>query len=250
MISEKPWSLQAVARLFLGVIFTFCVGGALAGLLDAKSLKIAPAQIEFIQMLIMLLAFQVAALGWVAFFLRQSHLSWGEAFGLTSPAWARMICAGMIIGILVVPALWALQSVSQAVLERIHVKPEEQAAVKELEDSKLPASELIVFGGFTILLAPMAEETLFRGILYPTVKQMGFPRWALWGTSVLFGVMHFNLASLLPLILLAVLLTLLYESSGSLLTPIATHATFNAANFFYLIFSDKIDTLAHHLHLT
>lgn len=105
--------------------------------------------------------------------------------------------------------------------------------------------EKILFGVFTILLAPIAEEALFRGILYPTIKQAGHPRWALWGTSVVFGIMHFNVATLAPLVFLAVVLAFLYESSDSLLTPIATHSMFNAANFFYLVFTDPINRLLH-----
>lgn len=97
----------------------------------------------------------------------------------------------------------------------------------------------------TILLAPIAEEALFRGILYPTIKQAGHPRWALWGTSVVFGILHFNMATLAPLVFLAVVLAFLYESSDSLLTPIATHSMFNAANFFYLVCTEPINRLLH-----
>jgi len=57
--------------------------------------------------------------------------------------------------------------------------------------------------------------------------------------------MHFNMVTLAPLVFLAVILALLYESSDSLLTPIATHSMFNAANFFYLIFADPINRLLH-----
>jgi membrane protease YdiL (CAAX protease family) len=57
--------------------------------------------------------------------------------------------------------------------------------------------------------------------------------------------MHFNMAAFVPLVLLAVILTFLYESSGSLLTPIATHSMFNAANFFYLLFPDALNRVLH-----
>ena len=50
------------------------------------------------------------------------------------------------------------------------------------------------------LLAPVAEELLFRGILYPAIKQAGFPRLALWGTSLLFAAMHMNLVTFVPLL--------------------------------------------------
>jgi membrane protease YdiL (CAAX protease family) len=93
------------------------------------------------------------------------------------------------------------------------------------------SGQLAVLGFVTILLAPLAEEVLFRGILYPWIKQIGFPRLALWGTSLLFAVVHMNLVTLLPLLLLALLLAQLYERTDNLLAPISAHALFNALNF-------------------
>ena len=57
--------------------------------------------------------------------------------------------------------------------------------------------------------------------------------------------MHFNMATLVPLIFLAVILALLYEASGSLLVPIAAHGVFNAVKYFYLIFGDQINRRLH-----
>jgi membrane protease YdiL (CAAX protease family) len=245
MISSKPWSIEAVARLFLGVIVTLCFGMFLAGLLEKVHLGLAPSQLEFVQMIVLVLFFQVAALFWIAVLLRQSSMSWRAAFGLRPSSRVRAIAAGLVVGILVLPIMWMLQWISQAVMEWLKINPVAQAAVTELQSSDLSVPEKIVFGVFTILLAPIAEEALFRGILYPTIKQAGHPRWALWGTSVLFGILHFNVAAFVPLMILAVVLAFLYESSGSLLTPIATHSMFNAANFFYLLFPDQVNRLLH-----
>ncbi|HOB32537.1 MAG TPA: CPBP family intramembrane metalloprotease, partial [Verrucomicrobiota bacterium] len=52
------------------------------------------------------------------------------------------------------------------------------------------------------------------------------------------GVIHANLKTFIPLTVLALVMTLLYERTGNLLAPIATHATFNAVNFIYLIVID------------
>jgi membrane protease YdiL (CAAX protease family) len=87
-----------------------------------------------------------------------------------------------------------------------------------------------------ILLAPFVEEVVFRGILYPSIKQSGFHRLALWGTSFFFALTHSNLMILLPLTLLAIVLTLLYETTNNLIAPIVTHSLFNAANYAYLLF--------------
>jgi membrane protease YdiL (CAAX protease family) len=245
MVSEKSWSNEAVARLFLGVIVTLCCGMFLSGLLEKVTLGLSPDQLQFLQMIVLIAFFQGAALVWIAVFLRQSNISWRAAFGLRPPSRARAVAAGLAVGVMVLPSVLLLQFLSGWAMEWLKFNPVAQVAVTELQSPSLSIAEKILFGVLTILLVPIAEEALFRGILYPTIKQAGHPRWALWGTSVVFGILHFNMASLAPLVLLAVLLAFLYESSDSLLTPIAAHSMFNAANFFYLIFTDPINRLLH-----
>jgi membrane protease YdiL (CAAX protease family) len=245
MISAKPWSIEAVARLFMGVVMTLCCGMFLAGLLEKVKLGLSPDHLPILQMIVLVVSFQGAALIWIAVFLRQSNISWRAAFGLRPASRARTVAAGLAVGVAVLPLMWLLQWISQCVMESLNLNPVAQTAVTELQNASLSGLEKILLGVFTILLAPIAEEALFRGILYPTIKQAGHPRWALWGTSVIFGVMHFNMVSLVPLVCLALVLVFLYESSDSLLTPIATHSMFNAANFFYLLFPDAINRLLH-----
>jgi membrane protease YdiL (CAAX protease family) len=85
-------------------------------------------------------------------------------------------------------------------------------------------------------LAPVAEEILFRGILYPLMRRISNPCAAIWVTSVIFGVFHMNAMTFLPLTLLGATLALLYEKTGNLMSPILAHSLFNLANFFLLVF--------------
>ncbi len=91
----------------------------------------------------------------------------------------------------------------------------------------------------TILIAPLGEEIIFRGILYPAIKRTGRPQLALWSTALLFGAIHANLASFVPLTLLAVVLVGLYEYTGNLLACFAVHGLFNAVNFVALYLQQK-----------
>jgi membrane protease YdiL (CAAX protease family) len=235
MISEKSWSVEEVARLSLGVMATLCVGIFLCGIFDAPKLHLSAEQFEFLQTVVMVVFFQGSALVWIALFLRRSHTSWNDAFGLNPASVTKVLVIGLGAGAVALPVMLALQGLSQVVMGWLHLNPVAQLAVNELENSVLNPAEKIVFGALVILVAPAAEEALFRGILYPVVKQTGHPRLALWGSAVLFGLMHLNMAAFLPLTALAVVLTLLYEYTGSLFTPMAAHALFNAYNFLYLI---------------
>ena len=118
----------------------------------------------------------------------------------------------------------------------MHVTPEVQQPVYTVQMAAFWWHRAAL-GLVTIALVPPAEEVLFRGILYPFVKQLGHPRLALWGTSVVFAVIHLNAVTLLPLTVLALVLTLLYERTDNLVAPVAAHALFNALNFAVLCLS-------------
>jgi hypothetical protein len=114
-------------------------------------------------------------------------------------------------------------------------KPAElQESVKALQTTET-FQQQVYFAIVTIFVAPFVEEVMFRGILYPTIKQFGFPKFALWSTSMFFAISHFNAVAFVPLLFMAVILTFLYETTENLLAPIVTHALFNAANFALLL---------------
>jgi membrane protease YdiL (CAAX protease family) len=81
-----------------------------------------------------------------------------------------------------------------------------------------------------IVVAPLAEEFIFRGYLYPVGKKYlgGFA--AAMVTAALFAVLHGHTASLPALFTLALCLVLSYEKTGSLLVPMIMHAVFNAVS--------------------
>jgi membrane protease YdiL (CAAX protease family) len=186
-------------------------------------------------MIVAALSLQGAALVLIPHFLREQRLSWKEAFGLGNN-WRHAVMLGMILACLFLPVAMALQWFSAQVmvhLPRLQLKPQEQEAVQTLQMAVTWANRTVL-GLVTIVLAPIAEEMLFRGILYPAIKQAGFPRLALWGTALLFAAIHLNLVTFIPLTVLAFVLTLLYERTDNLWAPITTHALFNAMNFVIL----------------
>jgi membrane protease YdiL (CAAX protease family) len=88
---------------------------------------------------------------------------------------------------------------------------------------------------------------LFRGILYPAIKQAGYPKLALWISSVAFAALHNHAPSFLSLLLLALLLTWLYEHTQNLLAPIIAHACFNAFNFVSGIYGEQLSGAFHQI---
>jgi membrane protease YdiL (CAAX protease family) len=223
---HRPWKTERFVRRL--TIFLLCFyAGLVLGVL-AQKMAAAPAP-SVGQMIIAALSLQGAALLLMIPFLREHVVTWSEAFGLRHHRW-RAILLGLIVAALFLPLGYSLQWLSGEIMVRLRFKPELQQAVQTLQMSHSIFGRL-VFGLLTALVVPPAEEMLFRGILYPWIKRVGFPRLALWGTSLLFGAVHFNVRSFVPLTVLALFLSLLYERTENLLAPIMTHATFNASNF-------------------
>jgi uncharacterized protein len=139
-----------------------------------------------------------------------------------------------------------LQDVSLILLEKFHVPTSTQQAVAEFDKVvSWPSRAYLIF--FAVIFAPVAEEIFFRGILYPALKQFGFPRTALWATSVVFAAIHHTAAIFFPLLLLSLVLVWLYEKTDNLLAPITAHAVFNGINVMLLFFSDYLTYLLHRL---
>jgi uncharacterized protein len=112
--------------------------------------------------------------------------------------------------------------------------PVPQQAVTTIQEAAHPWQQ-VVFGLFAIGIAPVTEELLFRGVLYPALKQNGWPRGAWVVTSFVFALTHANAMTFLSLFALSLLLIWLYERTGNLLGPIVAHSLFNAVNFYQLM---------------
>jgi len=225
VISEKPWSADAALRLGLGIIMTVCFGLCLANLLKG----------EFVRMGVASLVIQGGVLGWIWFFLREAQLTWREAFGLDSRRGAKAAAWGAAGALLILPVAWGMQwSLACLIKWATHQEAAPQELVKDLQDASLRWGEQVFMGVLAVLVAPAAEEMLFRGIMYPTIKQCGFPRAAWWVTSLLFAAAHVNWLSFLPLTVFSMVLIYLYEKTESLWASITAHSVFNSANFFLL----------------
>ena len=228
---NKPWPLESfMRRLVVFLVFLYAGLGLGAW---AQHLLGTPDDKSVLNMVIVTLCFQGAALVLISRFLREHQVGWGGAFGFSKPGWGRALLLGVFVAVIFLPIGWGLQMASAQVMTRIQITPVAQQAIQALQTAEV-WPDRIYLGVVAILLAPLAEEMLFRGILYPAIKQAGFPRVALWGTALLFAVTHHNAATFLPLMLLAVALALLYEKTNNLLAPITAHSLFNAMNFLVL----------------
>ena len=101
-----------------------------------------------------------------------------------------------------------------------------QETVKLLQQSDDPRL-LGLMAIAALIAAPLCEEIIFRGYLYPVMKKFGgmFP--AAICSALVFAAAHGNLTALLPLFIFGGVLVFLYEKTGSIWAPIAAHFCFN-----------------------
>lgn len=94
-------------------------------------------------------------------------------------------------------------------------------------------SEVFYSAGFAVqilclgMISPVAEELMYRGVLYKRVRENGgFWRAAL-SSALLFAMSHGNLVQFLYAFGLGLLLAYVYEKYGSLKAPVFLHMTAN-----------------------
>jgi membrane protease YdiL (CAAX protease family) len=228
----RTWQPENVFRNFAGILS--CVYAAFFLIWWAQRLQGGTSHLEnsTLKVLAAVLSFQCTTLLCIHRFLREHAQRWSEAFGLKNER-PQALLWGLAAGPIVLPAGWGLQTLSVAVMEHFNIQAKVQESIQILGESTTLSSR-VVLGVAAIVLAPLAEELLFRGILYPSIKQAGFPRLALWVSALLFGAIHANAATFLPLVVLALILVWLYEKTDNLLAPIVAHSLFNTINFIML----------------
>ncbi|MDG2192623.1 MAG: type II CAAX endopeptidase family protein [Synechococcus sp. cluster2_bin.209] len=94
---------------------------------------------------------------------------------------------------------------------------------------------LFLLGLTAVVLAPLFEETIFRGALLPVLAK----RWGTAGgvvlSALLFAMAHISIGELAPLTVLGIGLALVRVSTGRLLPSVLMHALWNAVTFLNLL---------------
>ncbi len=114
-------------------------------------------------------------------------------------------------------------------LHALHLDTQPQPVLVEPIKQGGPALPVVFV--LAVTAVPILEEILFRGALYRALREHVGPVAGAVISAVLFAACHFNLASFVPILVLALFLAFAYEWTGSLWAPILVHAWFNVLNF-------------------
>jgi membrane protease YdiL (CAAX protease family) len=224
----EVWYYRWTDWLWALVICGFFVGSSLAGLAmakeDAGEVDLGTLESgDLAAGIVMQLMFAGATA--LVVVKRVSLVRW---LGLRWPGWAwvMVIAPGALFG------MWTLGAVLQGVgymgwLESLGVETQ-QDTVRLLHEAKDPMV-IVMMGVMAVVVAPICEEVVFRGFLYPLAKRYAGVWAAVISSGLLFAVAHPSLMALLPLAVLGMGLAVIYERTRSIWAPIAVHAVFNGA---------------------
>lgn len=240
LVMSRGSLLKGGTMTHLTIMLILLYAGMAIGAFAQKFAGTAPKNGTISQMIIGVLCVQGAALVLITLFLREHVTGWREGFGLVNEP-TRAVIFGIVTAVVFIPVGAGMLAGCAWLMQHLTMlpPPEEQKAIQILRSATgWPART--VLGLLTILVAPIAEEALFRGIIYRGIRQTGQRQLALWGSAILFAASHMDLTSFLPLLALALVLTWLYERTDNLLACFITHGLFNAVNFSAVYyFSDK-----------
>ncbi len=132
---------------------------------------------------------------------------------------------GMAIGFAAAARVVGIQYA--VVIQRLGIKAPDTPDVTRL----FPSSPVGVMATVlvAVVLAPLAEEALFRGVVFAGLRDRWGQTAGVLVSAALFAVVHFSWFQFVPLFLLGVLLAQLVASTRSIWPSVLCHAAFNGS---------------------
>jgi len=199
--------------------------------LAVQALEVSPPLAQGLQVLLLYLGLMAAPLLILAWMLPGSGRPEGGwlQWHLRPPAGAISSALASVLMILPLVAL------SGWLVERVWGDAGGSNPLLDLVLTSADPWALLCFGVTAIVLAPLFEEILFRGVLLPVAgRHLGGVQ-AVVVSAAVFAAAHLSLGELVPLFVLALGLGWLRWSSGRLLPCVLLHALWNALTFLNLL---------------
>jgi len=224
-LQARPWTW----REGLGV---FAIIGMLVLLSTAMATLFTRSR-EPIAILLQSLLMDLTGLAAIAGVIFMRRWTWPSAFGLTVPPLSSLKL-GILFYVILMPFMLVSSLVYQGILYAHGYPPSMQDIALFIAGNKsLWMRVSLIF--LAMIVAPLFEECLFRGILLPLlVRRLGLGT-GIFLTSFVFASIHAHLPSLIPLTVVAAGFSLAYLYTRSLWVPIVMHGLFNGVNLALLL---------------
>lgn len=211
------WGWVDVTLITLSSVIAILLGAwTLASFVDAPAES--PGSLPLIYTVSLTALEAIALLGSIFVFgILRKKLSWAD-IGI-KPTSGRWIVWALLASVAVIPVLSIVALAIQLALGLPTGNPQLNFLVPD-QFNLLGAIAMVFFGGVAV---PIAEELYFRGLLYHWMRQ----RWSFWIaiplSSVLFGLLHGDIAVAGATFIIGMVLAWFYERTRSLWASIAIH---------------------------
>lgn len=159
--------------------------------------------------------------------LTYSRTSLRQAFFSAQCPTRKALTKGLLYGLAAIPPILLLSMAIATITEALGFEPTLQEVFDWLGDATLAPGTRLFMIVAAIVIAPVVEELLFRGILFTAVLKARPFFFAALLSGLYFALVHFHAPSFLPLLVLSTAFSAGYAATGSILTPIVMHALFN-----------------------
>lgn len=221
----RPWSLADAARIIVPLILLQIIFAALISLVKGADYAEQEGS-EKVLLILQSLLFHWTGFLLVVTSLYRRRLTWLAGFGLASRGAVVHAVWGVLILLGVMPLVLGYNIVAHMVMEWMGHTPEVQDVTRIITETSGPAAKLYL-ALLALVIAPVVEEILFRGVLLPAFTRAAGVKPAIVAVSLLFAMVHGHWPSFVPLFMLSVALCLAYIYRGSLVVSMAMHACFN-----------------------
>lgn len=223
MLEQPRWGFFDVILVYLGILGITLLG------------SIIPLRLEMGITAFFLLSFSIQFLATVSFVYLFAVVlprgSWSD-LGVRKPRWRDLRSYGLVGGLLLIVMVMLMGIVIKYF--QPDLPPQE---IEELLRSVTRLPDVLAICFAAVVMAPVAEELFYRGMIYPLFRKYLGPRGGAVLAGLVFGLAHYDLWRALPLAVGGVALCYFYEKSDSILVPMVAHGVWNGFMCLVIYFS-------------
>jgi len=238
ILKKKPvlWGIMDVVRVVIIVMFSGYMLAALGPII------FKPFHFNMDVNLLMMLAtffIDITAGIVILYFVLVKYREKLSSLGIAVAGFYKNILSGITAYMFILPILVVVLILSMLLLDAIGYKLPPQPVFDIFFEEK--RSNVVLFLTiFVSILGPIIEEIFFRGFLYSAIKKRFGIIVGVLLSSALFSMLHTNIASFLPIMILGVLMAFLYETTSSLIAPITVHILHNSIILGFVFFIKEL----------
>jgi len=224
LLVRRAWNTPEIGTVLAALLLLYALASFSGRFFYADQIPAAQLAIA--------VAVDAAVLALIAFLGHRRGSSWKSGFGMGFRQLGNLRFAPLFY-LATLPALLLASQASGWVLELLTGKEAElQKAAQVIVEGRpwLRIAYILV----AIFVAPLFEEIMFRGLLFPYLAKRGGLAGGTAMVSLIFAALHFHPPSFVPLALLSAGLCLAYWRTGSLWAGIGMHAIFNTVSILSL----------------